>query len=47
MPSIDNKNDTSSRPQEPYNPAFTESCSLDYDPPPAYSGDISNTPVIE
>ena len=44
---IDNKNDTSSRPQEPYNPAFVESSSLDYDPPPAYSGDISNTPVIE
>ena len=44
---IDNKNDTSSGPQEPYNPAFVESSSLDYDPPPAYSGDISKTPVIE
>ena len=47
MLSIDDKKDTSSRPHEPYNPVFVESSSLDYDPPPAYSGDISNTPVIE
>ena len=47
VPAIDNKNETSASPQEPYNPAFIESSSLDYDPPPAYSGDISNTPVIE
>ena len=37
---------TYSRPQEPYNPNFTTNTSSSYAPPPAYSGNIANTPVI-
>ena len=48
LPPSDVECEVYSTPQVPYNPNFTTDYSPNYDdPPPAYSGDISNTPVIQ
>ena len=46
MPPSGKENESYSRPQEPYNPNFTANTSSSCAPPPAYSGNIANTPVI-
>ena len=47
MPPSGKENESYSRPQEPYNPNFTTNTTSNYAPPPAYSGNIANTPVIQ
>ena len=39
--------DSYSRPQDPYNPNFSSKSTSGYNPPPAYSGNIASTPVIQ
>ena len=39
--------DPYSKPQDPYNPNFGSSPTSAYNPPPAYSGNIASTPVIQ